>query len=188
MDDVMHSGIVTSLPGRYAKVLFDLAQDHQTTETIVNDLDKLLQLIDENTELAAALNSPVVERHEQINVIKNVAEKLQIYPLLTNFLTTLLENKRYYLIKDIQQLFHKMWDDHQGRRKVIIEYATPLTKEQNQFLKDKLEQLIGHNINIVYRHNDNHLAGVVIRQDNQIIDLSLATQLANLASSMKGAA
>ncbi len=188
MDDVLQSGIVTSLPGRYAKVLFDLAQEQKVTQTVHDDFDKLLKLIDDNSELAHALQNPTLTRQEQVNVLKILADKLNLSPLLMTFLTTLCDNKRYDLLRKIHQLFRQFWDSYQGKRKITVEYAYPLTTKQNQFLKSKLEQLMGDNISIVYSHNDQLLSGIVIHHDNQVIDLSLATQLANIASSMKGAA
>lgn len=188
MDDVLQSGIVTSLPGRYAKVLFDLAQEQKATKKIIEDFDKLVAIIDENLELGQTLHNPTLTRQEQSSILQVLGEKLDLSPLLTTFLHTLCDNKRYDLLKEIHHLFHQFWQACQGIQKITIEYAYPLTSEQTKILKAKLEHLMGDNLTIVYRHNDQLLSGIVIRHNNEVIDLSLATQLANIASLMKGAA
>jgi F-type H+-transporting ATPase subunit delta len=188
MEEILRSGVVISLPGRYAKVLFELAHEAKAADKIAEELDQVLQVIDQAPELATALRNPTLTREEQAGILKKLGEKLAQSPLLTSFLVTLCHNRRYRLLKAITQVYHQLIDAYHERQPVTVEHAHPLTANQIQEIAKKLEDLIGKNLKITYQQHASLLGGVRIRHRHRVIDLSLATQLSNLASLMKGAA
>lgn len=188
MSQVSQSGSIISLPGRYAKVLFDLAHEQKLTPRIGEELDLIVQTIDKHAALATALYNPTLTRKERIAILSTIGQKLNISDLLLSFLATLCHNRRYKLLKEIIKIYHHLNDEHYNRQHITIEYAHPLTKTQLKEITSKLEQMFGKNLIFNYYQNPLLLGGVKILHGNHVIDLSFATQLSNLASFMKGAA
>ena len=62
MKDGLASGIftprLTSLPGRYAKALFEVAEESGQTDTILMSLKNLQKIIDSSKTLSHALEKP----------------------------------------------------------------------------------------------------------------------------------
>lgn len=188
MEEILRSGVVISLPGRYAKVLFELALKQKVADKIADELDQVIKVIDQAPELATALRNPTLTRDEQAGILKTLGEKLNHTQTLTSFLVILCHNRRYRFLKAIAKIYHQLMDSYHKCQPVTVEYAHPLTPAQIQQITQKLEHLIGKNLKITYQQNSQLLGGVRIHHHHQVIDLSLATQLSNLASLMKGAA
>ncbi|MBX3457297.1 MAG: ATP synthase F1 subunit delta [Candidatus Paracaedibacteraceae bacterium] len=188
MTYVPFSGKLTSLAGRYAKTLFDLAQESGNLTEIYQELTGLCQLISKNEELLGIVNSPALTRSEHQLIFQTLSEKLNLSKVLSSFLDTVSENRRLDLIFEIQEIFQEMVDAIEGLTHIDVVSSSTLTPDQQMVLQKILSDYTAGDVAVTYILNPDLLGGILVRMGNQVVDLSLATKLQNLAIAMKGRA
>ncbi len=188
MTQVPFSGKLTSLVGRYAKTLFDLAQESGKLTEIYQELTGLCQLISENVDLLGVVRSPALTRSEHQVIFQTLSEKLKLSKVLSSFLDVLAGNRRLGLIFDIHGIFQDMVDAIEGLTHVEVTSSHTLTADQQATIQKLLSDYTAGTVAVTYLLNPDLLGGILVRMGNQVIDLSLATKLQNLATAMKGRA
>lgn len=186
MDAVLTSGILTSLPGRYAKALFELAKDKKQVQGIGSSLTTFIQTIESSPNLQEVLKSPILKHEEQMAVIAALCKKLKAPALVQSFISRLLKAGRISYLTKIEQIYHDLVIQEKGEEKVEIISAYPLTTVQITLLKDKLKKVFPRTLNLTFINDTNVLGGVMVRIGCRVIDATLITQLNQLASVMKG--
>jgi F-type H+-transporting ATPase subunit delta len=186
MDAVLTSGILTSLPGRYAKALFELAKEKKQVQGIGSSLTTLTQTIESSPSLQALLKNPTLKHDEQMAVIAALCKKLKTPELVQSFVGRLLKSRRISYLTKIESIYHDLVIQEKGEEKVEVISAYPLTTTQVTLLKDKLKKVFPRTLSLTFINDTNVLGGVMVRIGCRVIDATLVTQLNQLASVMKG--
>lgn len=186
MDLAPISGKLTSLSGRYAKTLFDLAVDSKELPQITAQFSEFCHFIKSQKDLGGIIFSPALSRQEHVAVFHEICQKLKILPLLINFMTILAENRRLELIYEIQEIFQELFDQNQGITHAEVVSAVSLSKQQQERILEVLTTQVSGKLLVNYLIDSAYLGGILVRIGNQIIDLTLADQLNHLANAMKG--
>lgn len=188
MESSLTSGILTSLPGRYAKAIFDLAKEKKQVAGIGSSLNLLNNVIYESKELSQILANPTIDINEQINLLIEVCKKIKAPALLQSFIKHLAKARRIPYLSKIDDIYQDLVIMERGEEKVEIISAHPLTKPQLTLLKDKLKKVFPRTLNLTYINDANVLGGVMVRVGCRVIDATLITQLNQLGTVMKGKA
>lgn len=188
MDSPPLSGKLTSLAGRYAKTLFDLALETKETARILAQFSDLCDLIKSSDILKTSILSPALSRHEHIAVLNELAKKLKFSDVITHFINILAENRRLDRVFEIQEILQELANHHNNLIQVEVTSAIPLTQQQQKEISTILAKKFSGQLNINYTVDQSCLGGILVRLGNQIIDLTLANQLNHLANAMKGSA
>ncbi|MGD8326324.1 MAG: F0F1 ATP synthase subunit delta, partial [Sphingomonadales bacterium] len=69
------AAIVSSLAGRYATALFDLALEAKAIDAVASDMEGLKSLLDTSDDFKTLVSSPLLSRNEQSKAVLAVAEK-----------------------------------------------------------------------------------------------------------------
>jgi len=88
------AGIQTSLAGRYAVALFELAAEDGVVSPVESDLEKLSAALEQSPELASLTTNPQLDRRMKADTLEEVAKLLDLGPLTRRFLGVLPENRR----------------------------------------------------------------------------------------------
>lgn len=176
----------TSLAGRYAKALFELALEHDVLNKTHQELQKLQSLVRGSDELKNVFVSQVITRTQHVAVLQTLGEKLELSPLLTQFLMTIAQNRRLSCFDEMVAAFSHFVDlqSHVHHIDVVCAYA--LTNAQKQTLKDILNKSMVGQLTIGFSLDPSILGGILIREGSRLIDATLKTQLNQLATAMKG--
>jgi F-type H+-transporting ATPase subunit delta len=70
---------------RYAKSLIDLSNEQNAFEVIKGDMVMLAKVIDENSELEAILNNPIIPLDKKAGILKDVFGS-SVQPLTNTFI------------------------------------------------------------------------------------------------------
>ena len=76
---------VTGLSGRYARALFELADEQKQIDSIVNDMNIITSMLDESDDLTRLIKSPVIGRIDQQNAMQALLNETGISELTKNF-------------------------------------------------------------------------------------------------------
>lgn len=188
MDPTSLSGNLTSLAGRYAKTLYDLASESRDVANVAKQFQEFCHFTKANTDFHAIIFSPALTREEHIAVFQALCDKVKLSSILSSFIRILAENRRLKYIFAIQSIFQELVDCSQNIIHAEIVSAVPLTSKQKEAVSQILAKQFSGSVEIRYATDQTYLGGILVHIGNQIIDLTIANQLNHLANAMKGSA
>jgi len=186
MEIALISGVLTSLPGRYAKALFELACDQGQVGPVGASLESLVKLIQSSKVLSQALVNPTFKRTEQAAVLQEICVSIKAPEMLISFARQLITSQRISYLPQIEKIYHSLASREKGEQEVEVISAYPLTPSQSQFLEGKLRKVVPGTLRMAFTHNPKVLGGIMVRIGSRVIDATLAMQINQLATVMKG--
>lgn len=178
------AGIRSSLSGRYASALFDLAVEAGSVSAVEADLDKLAAAMSESAELKALTTNPKVSRGAAQQALRAVSEVMELNPLTAKFLGTLAQNRRLAQLSAIIRAFRNIASAQRGEVTAHVVSAHSLSDEQLAALRLKLTQREGRTVKLSSSVDPNLLGGLVVTIGSRRIDGSIRTRLNTLAKAM----
>ncbi len=171
---------------RYAKALFELAQQEGLLKQVENDLNTVFGVYEKSPEFRTLLQSPIIQAAEKKQVvIRFFKEKLQ--PVSFNFLLLLIKKGRENILPDAIHQFMDFLDEANGVLRGKVSAARALSDEQLAALKGKLDRISGKKVVLQQEVDANLLGGFVVRMQDTVIDVSLRSQLSRLKEHMVSA-
>lgn len=184
---VEHSGgMQASLAGRYARALFDLAQEGKALAAVEKSVATLGEALTASPELKALTTSPVVSRADAGSAIIATAKALKLDALTTKFLGTLAQNRRLAELGNVVRVFAAMASAQRGEATADVTSAHPLSADQVTALKAKLASRLGRDVTVNLAVDPAILGGLVVKVGSRLVDSSIRTRLNSLAAAMKG--
>jgi F-type H+-transporting ATPase subunit delta len=178
---------VSGLAERYARALFDLADEGRTLDQAAADLRAVAGMLDHSADLRRLIRSPIIDREAQGRAIAAIAADAQLSPLTRNFLGLLARNRRLFALPEMIAAFLDHLAERRGEVTAQVVSATPLTEAQSAALAEALRKSAGAKLAIQSRVDPSLLGGIVVRLGSRMIDASLKSKLNRLQLAMKGA-
>ena len=182
----LSAGIKSSLAGRYASALFDLAAEHGTVTAVESDLASLDQALTESADLRALTTNPKLSRKAKAGTMAALAGPLGLSELTRNFIGVLAENRRLSQLPGIIRAFRSIAAAQRGEVTAEVASAYALSDSQLATLEQKLKASEGRTVKLTSRVDPDLLGGLVVTIGSKRIDGSIRTRLNTLANAMKG--
>ena len=186
MNTALTSGTLTSLPGRYAKALFDLACDQGQRDLVGGSLRSLEKLVRSSAVLSQALANPTFERTEQATALKEMCVLMEMPEIVQSFAEYLMKSQRVPYLPQIEKTYQGLVSETKGECRVEIVSAWPLTSSQKEVLEGKLKKGFPGTVNLTFVQDPKVLGGIMVRAGSRVIDATLARHTNQLAAMMKG--
>lgn len=186
MDSTNLDGQLASLPGRYARTLFELGDVEKNLGVIQENLNHFNELLETVAHFKTLLLNPTVKIEEQKAILSDIATKTKYETLFLRFLFLLCENQRLDLFGSIRNIFNELVRSLENVKDVEIISAVDLTKAQQQKLQQVLTQETDSQLNFSYRLDPKVLGGFLVKVGCHVIDLTVSNQINILATEMKG--
>jgi F-type H+-transporting ATPase subunit delta len=180
------AGIRSSLAGRYASALFDLASEAGNVSAVEADLDTLAAALDESADFSGLIANPEVSRSDLGKAVAALGARMKLNKLTNNFLGVLAKNRRLSQLPAMIRAFHSIAAAQRGEVTAEVASAHPLDKAQLATLQQKLKAREGRNVSIRTKVDPELLGGLVVTIGSKRIDNSIRTRLNSLAQAMKG--
>ena len=177
---------VSGLAERYARALFDLADERKALDEVAVDLRSLSAMLAESPELRRLIRSPVVARGVQGKAIAAVADQAQLSQLTRNFLGLLASNRRLFALPDMVRGYLAHLAERRGEISAQVVSAQALTPAQQEAIDAALRKAVGGKVAIDIRVDPSLLGGLVVRLGSRMVDASLKSKLNRLQLAMKG--
>lgn len=171
---------------RYAKALFGLAQEAGAVESVRAELDRVAEAIKTVPTLADVLVLPMYPAAERRAALQRLAGPLGLSPLLTHFLSFLIDQRRTRDLAAIHDDYVRLAEEAAGRVRGEVVSATPLDPAQLDRIRAALARRMGRELDLAIRVDPDLLGGLVARVGNLVFDGSLRTQLAQLRAQLTG--
>lgn len=170
---------------RYARALFELAQDNHAMSTILKEIKIFIDLKNHHDTLKA-LFVGFIKRQEAMDVINSLSEKLHFSSLFKKFLMVLAKARRLDRIEDIYKAFQNLYDHAHDIIKVDVITAYPLSPEHEHDLKYVLSEKFKKTVSLNPKVDSSLLGGMMIYVGSYCLDTSLKTTLKTLETLIKG--
>ena len=188
METALTSGILTSLPGRYASALFGLSRETGQVESVGSGLHALEKFIQSSEVLRQVLANPTIRGDEQAAALIEICAALKAPELIQSFIRQLIKAHRLPYLSRIEKIYQSLVSQMKGEQRIEVISAYGLTSSQSELLEDKLKKVFPGTLNLTFANDSRVLGGIMIRIGSRVIDATLATQLTQLATVMKGSA
>lgn len=171
---------------RFAQAVFQIASENDSIDQWLGDLEVLASAT-RNTEFIQFVNSPRVESHKKIQVIKESFSG-SINELAINLTCFLSDRNSVGLLPNIADDFQSFVDLNKGVERAEITTAVNLSDSQKKDLSDKLKGIVGKDISIETHIDESIIGGFVARVGDLLVDGSIKTKLSNMERELiKGA-
>lgn len=171
---------------RYARALFSLARDEGRVEPVGEELATLVEAMRQVPALRDVLVRPLHPAKERRAAMRAVGQQLGLSPLLQNFCSFLIDQRRTRDIEAIADHYRRLAEAAAGRVRGEVVSAAPLEAAQLERLRAALARRTGRVVDLEVRVDPALLGGVVARVGDLVFDGSLRTQLAQLRASLTG--
>ena len=174
---------LNSLAHRYAQAIFNSAQEKKITDSIMSDLTLIEETILKNSDFLMVLNSPIISKEKKKSVLKDLfASKVQ--PVTVDFLCLIVDKNRENVLLNIKEEFHKLYNEANSLSNLIIESVIKLSDEQISAIKNKMEKKYNKSFTCSNVLNENLIGGVRLLFDDNIIDGSVRSKLAQIEEAL----
>ena len=175
-----------SLARRYARALIDVAKERAGLDAVQAQLDALVQVVRDTSELDDLVRNPAYTRAERWVVLQAVMNTLgATEPLLQNFVRLLIDRDRMAYLGDIARVFRDMADSLAGRVRGRVSAAAPLPEESMTAIKKGLERLTDRQVILEANVEPELLGGVMAQVGSTVYDGSLRSRLEELRQELK---
>jgi F-type H+-transporting ATPase subunit delta len=168
------------LPRIYAEALLAAADARHVATAVADDLETLVQDVFVQVEgLEAFWASPAVSRRRKEELILQLFEG-KAEPLFVDFLRLLNRKDRLALLRPAALAYRTLLEERVGRRRVLVDSATPLDSVNAQALAAAVQRWVGGTPVLIVRIRPELIGGVIIRVGDRVFDTSIRTRLQTL--------
>ncbi|WP_010630623.1 F0F1 ATP synthase subunit delta [Sporolactobacillus vineae] len=169
---------------RYAKALFEVAEERDAVEPIETQLGAVTQTLDNNQDLRRVLVHPQVSSENKKALVGKLFEEDAGLEVL-NLLRLLIDRKRESIIDDVLEAYTHMADLKRGILDVTVTTAVPLDEDEEKDLAARLENVLGKKLRMHTRVNEKIIGGILLRIGDRLYDGTIAGKLAGFKQEIK---
>jgi F-type H+-transporting ATPase subunit delta len=161
---------------RYAKALFDIAEEKGTVEAVNQELGAFSEAVSKNPiVLKLVRNSAVSTKEKELFLEKILNGKAS--PLVLNFLKVLLNKKRLADLGIIQLEFQRIFEQKQGIKEISVISAVPLSESFKTRLSAHLSKTLKTKIRMLSEVRPKILGGIILRFGHHQYNASFRNRL-----------
>ncbi|PIY10299.1 MAG: ATP synthase F1 subunit delta [Flexibacter sp. CG_4_10_14_3_um_filter_32_15] len=170
------------LASRYAKSVFDLANEYSILEEVHNDMINIKETIEGSRELEVALKSPVINSSKKLGVLNSLFGGSN--DLTKKFFTLVVKKGREADLFEAARQFHLLYNSQKGVEMAEVITSFQLTDDLRTSFKDKVRQLSGkQGVELKEKIDKDLIGGFILNIEGKQIDESVKTRLQKIEQS-----
>ncbi len=174
----------------YAQAVFELAEGRNTLEQWSKALTVAGQIASDDAVLDI-IQRPDVGTEQQLTLLSQLAASLGETTLLggndndgQNFLRLVIENDRVPVLPEIAERFEALKAEIEKTVDATVTAASELSEQEVVKIRDALAARLGQRVNVTTAVDPNLIGGAVISAGDFVIDGSVRSRLAKLATAL----
>ncbi len=168
---------------RYAKALFDLANDSNVAKEVYEHSYAVSKTIDPTSDFYYILHNPVIVPSEKERILTSVLGN-KVHPLLTSFIALMVKKRRESYIVNALLVFQKIYREHAGLVKVVVETPAELGIETKNSILEFVKKKFNKTPELEVRLMPELIGGFIVEVEGLLIDLSVSGQLARVRKAL----
>lgn len=169
---------------RYAKALFDLANETKVAKEVYEHSYAVSRTIDPSSDLYYILHNPVILPSEKERVLTGVLSSSKVHPLLSSFIALMVRKRRESYIVNALLVFQKIYREQAGFVKVVIETPAELGDDTKNNILAYVKKKFNKNPELEVRLRPELIGGFTVEVEGLLIDLSVSGQLARVRKAL----
>lgn len=164
----------------YSKALVEMVRDNVISfEDLSKDLAAVSEILETSQDLRLTLENPTVSEEVKSQIIEEVF-KNEVHPQVVSFLKVLIDKNRFSEFSQIKADYEIKLDDVNKIQAVEITSAVELSEEYRERILQKLGEKLQKNIRPNWKVDENIIAGLIYRINDNVIDTSIKSKLDKL--------
>lgn len=169
---------------RYAKALFELAQQQQSVAAVESQLKLVVEAVQGDAEIGKFLASPNVESGKKLTLLKQALSN-HVSELVLDTLTLLIARRRQGLLAEVYEAYTRVAADELGQARATVYTAQELSEMELKAVEAQFSLLLGKVVLAEQVLQPNLLGGIQVRIGDRLYDGSLSGKLSRLEKSLK---
>jgi len=169
--------VATAAAKRYAKAVFELAQDEGNVDQWQRRLTRVRELFDDPAT-AAVISNPTIPSEQREALVSGEPHVLDREA--TNLARLLIESSRIGDAAEIDEEFQRLADEAAGRVRATLTTAIELEAQDRDHLARELSRRLEKDVHISLVVDPRILGGMKLQYGDRIVDASVATKLEQL--------
>ncbi|MDX9931626.1 MAG: ATP synthase F1 subunit delta [Bacteroidales bacterium] len=170
----------SQIPKRYARALFELADEMNVLPATELDMRSLKKVCDEAPEFKQFLKSPIIKPALKKKVISSLFEQ-HFHELSIRFLKLVIHQGRETFMNEIAKEFMILCREKEGVVEVDLTAATKLNDSIVKQIEAKIASLTGLKPSITQKTNPSLLGGFVVSFGDNMYDASLKKKISKIS-------
>jgi len=160
---------------RYAKALFEFAEEKQQVEQIYADAVELASVCSENKIFVLVLKSPVISEEKKEKILKDLFEK-RFNKITMKFLLILVRKNREMIVPDIMQNVINLYKEYKHILTVHLTTAAPATEAIRNKVKEIIKDYTKWHVELVQKIDPDIIGGFIMNWNDLHYDASIRYQ------------
>lgn len=161
----------TKVKKRYAKALFDIAEELNIIENIHDDMQFIIEVCKKVPEFNILMKSPIIKSDKKLNIL------WAILPASTHLVTKkfieIVTRKNRELFLDAMSLeFIELYKENHNIQTVYLTTSHKLSEELKTLIKTKISSEIDSKIALIENMDSDLIGGFIIKVQDKIFDSS----------------
>ncbi len=176
---------MTELAKEYGAGLYELATEENLREELCEQLDALAECFRKDPDFLRLLNTHGIPLQERFSVLDEVLRG-KVHPYILNFMKILCERGAISAFAECAQYYRRRFNEDFGIGEALVSTAAPLSRDQAEALRRKLESISGKRIRMRESVDPKLLGGVRVELDGRRLDNTIQSRLEQLRRSLTG--
>ena len=170
---------------RYAQAIFELAEQHEQLEPWDQELRLAADVLGDE-EFGLFLRHAEVPLERKISAIDEVL--VEAHPMVRNLVALLVSRGGVDAMRDVQEAYTHLLDEHLGRQRVEVTAAVELEQAELDRITDLVGRMVGKEVVVTASVDESILGGLIIQIGDQLLDGSASSALERLRQTVRAQA
>ena len=169
---------------RYSLALFELSEENNLLSQIEDQSSSILNLIEQSEDFSNLIKDPTTSQEDLAKVINTISENNKFESLFKNFLSFLIQKRRFFFIERILKSFIEICSRKRGELKAELKSAKELSNEEITKITEELTKNFSSKIKLNYKHDESLIGGLVVQVGSTMVDTSIKNKLQQIENRM----
>ena len=178
------NGFSTTSAERYSLALFELSEENNLLSQIEDRSSSILNLIDQSEDFSNLIKDPTTSQEDLLKALNKISESNKFESLLKNFISFLIQKRRFFFIERILKSFIEICSRKRGELKAELKSAKELSNEEIAKITEELTKNFSSKIKLNYKYDDSLIGGLVVQVGSTMVDTSIKNKLQQIENRM----
>ena len=127
---------------------------------------------------------PTISQENLLKVINKISENNKFEALFKNFLSFLIQKRRFFFIERILKSFIEICSKKRGELTAELKSAKKLSSDEIKKITDELSTNFSSKIKLNYKHDESLIGGLVVQVGSTMVDSSIKNKLQQIENRM----
>ena len=169
---------------RYSLALYELSTESNVTSQIEEQSLSVLKLLEQSQDFSNLIKDPTTSQDDLLKVVNTISENYKFDQLLKNFLSFLIQKRRFFFVERILKSFIEICSEKRGELKAELRSAKQLSNEEIKQITEELTKNFSSKIKLNYKYDPSLIGGLVVQVGSTMVDTSLKNKLQQIKHRM----